>query len=670
MLWSHKEFINNRSNDLLMPQYRYFPYIGTHPSTSNSMKLFVTVSTIISATIAAFSVAWSVPVLASGDAASFVVGPALFSIDPLTAFMVLLINAGVLLGMLYGISYVKPYGAKSSMEAAVHAMALIGLHVSMLAVTMVRDMVSLLIMWEIMSMSSFLLILFEGERARTRRVALRYFIQMHIGAFFLLLATMILAGHSGGDYSFDAMRTYFATQPAWMLFLPLFVGFGMKAGFLPLHTWLPHAHPAAPSHVSGIMSGVMIKLGIYGIVRTVLALPEGQAPLGVVILIVGMISGLYAILQAIVRNDLKRLLAYSSIENIGLIGISIGLAIVGTSVHNTVIATLGWTAVFLHMVHHMLFKVVLFQSAGNIYTATHTRNLNELGGLIHTMPKTVGVFLLGAIAICGLPPLNGFVGEYLMYAASIEGMKSSGAYFSIVSVFALIALCLIGGLAIIAFTKAIGVGMLGAPRTERAAHATERSVWMRLPQMIALSAMILLAIAPQYTLMACSPVIRQFVPTADVVIAQLLPTLTSIGLFNGALGVLIALVVGLRTLATRRAVRRMGPTWGCGFTTADARLQYTSTTYADSTVQLISPVVRVHKQMHAISPVDIFPHSRTYTTDAVDVIEVTTIDPPAKGIAYLLRRLAVFHTGNMRTYIAYAFVFIIVIAAMTVLGVI
>ncbi len=633
------------------------------------MRISFILATVISAAMAALSVAWSVPVLVNGQAASFAYGPLVLAIDPLTAFMVVLINIGVLLGMVYGISYLKPYASKSFMEALVHAVAMVALHGSMLAVTMVRDMVSLLIMWEIMSMSSFLLVLFEGEKARTRRVALSYFIQMHIGAFFLLLATMILAGQTG-SYTFAAMGVFYAQKPAWMLFLPLFLGFGMKAGFLPLHTWLPHAHPAAPSHVSGVMSGVMIKLGIYGILRTILFMQGDQSMLGVAILTVGIVTGLYAILQAIVRNDLKRLLAYSSVENIGLLGISIGMAVLGTSIHNDVIATLGWTAVLLHMVHHMLFKVVLFQSAGNIYAATHTRNLNELGGLMRRMPKTITVFVLGALAICGLPPLNGFVSEFLMYVASIEGMKNSGAYFSIVNFFVLITLCLIGGLAIIAFTKAIGVGMLGEPRTEPARHATERSWFMRLPQQIAIVMMIVMAIVPQLMIASISAVIRTFAPNSDVVLASLMPTMTSLGIFNASLVGAVVLVLALRKIATRNAQRREGPTWGCGFTEADARLQYTSTTYADSTVQLISPVVRVHAHMHALNDVDVFPHARTYTTDVVDVIEESTIQPPIAGIAYVLRRLAVFHTGSMRTYILYAFVFIIAIAVVTIMGVI
>ncbi|CAN5510635.1 proton-conducting transporter membrane subunit [soil metagenome] len=633
------------------------------------MRITFILATLISAAMAALTVAWSVPVLVSGQAASFAYGPAVFSIDPLTAFMVVLINIGVLLGMLYGISYLKPYASKSFMEALVHALAMVALHGSMLAVTMVRDMVSLLIMWEIMSMSSFLLVLFEGEKARTRRVALSYFIQMHVGAFFLLLATMILAGKTG-SYTFDAMGDFYAHSPSWMLFLPLFLGFGMKAGFLPLHTWLPHAHPAAPSHVSGIMSGVMIKLGIYGILRTILYLSGDQSMLGVAILTVGIVTGLYAILKAIVRNDLKRLLAYSSVENIGLLGISIGMAVLGTSIHNNVIATLGWTATLLHMVHHMLFKVVLFQSAGNIYAATHTRNLNELGGLMKRMPNTVTVFILGALAICGLPPMNGFVSEFLMYAASIEGMKNSGAYFSIVNFFVLITLCLIGGLAIIAFTKAIGVGMLGEPRTDHARDAVERPWFMRLPQQIAIGMMIVMAVLPQYMVAAMSAVIRTFIPQCDAVLASLAPTLTSLGIFNASLVGAVGLVLLLRNIATRAAMKRMGPTWGCGFTAADARLQYTSTTYADSTVQLISPVVRVHARMHAFSPADVFPHARAYHTDVVDVIEETMIEPPIAGIALLLRRLAVFHTGSMRTYILYAFVFIIAIAVVTIMGVI
>ena len=280
------------------------------------------------------------------------------------------------------------------------------------------------------------------------------------------------------------LTQYFSGHPNILLFLLFFIGFGIKAGFVPLHTWLPEAHPAAPSHISGVMSGVMIKMGIYGILRVLLSVQTDLLWIGTIILGVSLISGLLGVMTAILQHDLKRLLAYHSIENIGIIGIGIGLGIIGKATGNDALALLGLSGGLLHVLNHSLFKSLLFYGAGSVYRSTHTRHIDHLGGLIKKMPYTAVFFLIGSLAICGLPPFNGFISEYLIYLGMFKSLSGASLYQIITILFSIIGLTLIGGLAIFCFTKAFGIVFLGQPRSDEVSHAKESGIGMMIPQII------------------------------------------------------------------------------------------------------------------------------------------------------------------------------------------
>ncbi len=232
--------------------------------------------------------------------------------------------------------------------------------------------------------------------------------------------------------SFDALRLYFSNHSNLPVFLLFFIGFGIKAGFIPLHTWLPQAHPAAPSHVSGVMSGVMIKMGIYGILRVLMSVQSDLWWIGIIILVVSLISGILGVMMAIVQHDLKRLLAYHSIENIGIIGIGIGLGVIGLATNNAALSLLGFSGGLLHVLNHSLFKSLLFFNAGSVYQAAHSRNIEQLGGLMKRMPYTAIFFLIGSLAICGLPPFNGFISEYLIYLGMFKSLSAANLDQSII----------------------------------------------------------------------------------------------------------------------------------------------------------------------------------------------------------------------------------------------
>jgi hydrogenase-4 component B len=354
----------------------------------------------------------------------FLPGGTELAIDKLASYFILIINFTVFTGIIYAKGYLKSYeNKKQGHQFSIHYFSYLWLYFSMVLVTMVYDGLAFLIVWEFMALSSFLLVIFDSEKEGILKVGLSYLIQMHIGLLFLLVG-FVLVGQFTGTASFDSLGDAFASENLlnafgshgnFWLFLIFFVGFGIKAGFIPLHTWLPHAHPAAPSHVSAVMSSVIIKMGVYGILRVILSLQSDMLYVGIFILFISLASGLYGVMMAIVQHDLKRLLAYHSIENIGIIGIGIGLGVIGMATGNSLLAVLGFSGGLLHVLNHSLFKSLLFYTAGSVYTATGTRDINNLGGLIKNMPKTAFFFLLGALAICGLPPFNGFISEFLIY---------------------------------------------------------------------------------------------------------------------------------------------------------------------------------------------------------------------------------------------------------------
>ena len=394
---------------------------------------------------------WSVPgTLFGGDTGSM---------DGLSALFVVIISVGAVAAVLYSRGYLAHCLAeKSPAHISLHYTALVAMFYAMLGVVLSDGGFSFLFFWELMTVASFLLILFDAQRREVRRAALSYLIMMHIG-FVLLVIGFVRLDAACGAATFGALGDYFRTQPGLPLLLVFLAGFGMKAGLFPMHVWLPEAHPAAPSHVSALMSGVMIKTGVYGILRVTAAL--GEQPLlhtaGVILLAAGVVTGLWGVILAAMQNDVKRLLAYSSIENVGVILIGLGVAALGKSSGNQLVALCGVTGALLHTLNHSLFKSLLFFGAGNILSQTHTTSLDALGGLAKHMPLTAILFLTGTAAICALPPLNGFVSELLIYLGMLDGIASGSNVLA--SAAGLAALALIGGLVVLAFTKTLRHGL-------------------------------------------------------------------------------------------------------------------------------------------------------------------------------------------------------------------
>src|SRR5665213_4156434 len=537
-------------------------------------------------------------------------------IDGLSAWFMLMINLTCINGAFYGIGYMKQYDQQRA-NLSLHWLLFLLFQSSMLWVCMVQNGLVFLIVWELMSISSFLLVIFEHQKKATLKAGINYLVQMHIGVLFLV-AALIWVYYAEGSFEFSAIEKYYSSNPNLWLFLLFFVGFGIKAGFIPLHSWLPQAHPAAPSHISGIMSGVIVKLGIYGIFRMIFLLKQDYTVIGEIIIILSVLTGLYGILNAAIHRDFKKMLAYCTIENIGIIGIGIGIGLMGIGSANSAMIILGFAGALLHTLNHSLFKSLLFFAAGSLYQQTHTRDMEKLGGLVKSMPQTAMLFLIGGMAIGGLPPFNGFVSEYLLYSGILVGIKSAGIANITLMIFSLSGLALIGGISMLTFTKSFGTIFLGNPRTHLHLEPREVSFGMRLPQYFILLIMLSIGMFPQFYFSVINEIVSRSIPAAssagNLIPSSLLNSISAIGKYLMLFIVLLILIYVIRKSLSRRRPVAIGLTWGCGYAAPTAHLQYTGKSFSKSLGKLLNFIILEKKKYKEISAGEIFPAERKHSS--------------------------------------------------------
>jgi formate hydrogenlyase subunit 3/multisubunit Na+/H+ antiporter MnhD subunit len=475
-----------------------------------------------------------------------------------------------------------------------------------------------------------------------------------------------------GSYEFDAIVKFSNQQPviaSTALFLCFFLGFAIKAGFVPFHTWLPYAHPAAPSHVSGIMSGVIIKIGIYGMLRMLLLIKMDYATVGYIILFISIITGVYGVMLATIQHNLKKLLAYHSVENIGIIGIGIGIGCIGLGAENKWMSVLGFTGTLLHILNHSLFKSLLFFSAGNVYQSTHLLNIERLGGLIKKMPHTAILFLFAAIAICGLPPLNGFASEFLIYSGLYNWLYSANLISLIAIVFAVGGLVFIGGLALLCFTKAFSIVFLGNQREESQNDISETGFWQLFPMYMTLSLMIIIGLFPSVFINALQRPVNLFthdtVFNLNLIKVGAIDSLQIITWLFAGLIVLVLAILGLRKYVSKEKLIETGPTWGCGYINATSKMQYTAGSYVRSYSKIAKPILDIEK--NEVEVKNVFPRKKYYKTDPYDKIERVFIDFPIKLINKITDLFIFLQNGRLQTYILYGIIFITAVIMLPVL---
>ena len=599
----------------------------------------------------------------------YIFGDIPIRVDALSGWFILMMNFTVLTGILYGRRYMKHYENKSG-GIPMHFVGYIINHVSMIGVFCVQNSLAFLYVWELMALSSFILVIFEYKNPKTLKAGINYLIQAHICILFLTVGLIWVSSHTN-SYDFNAISQYSASvSPAIssLLFLILFIGFAIKAGFVPFHTWLPYAHPVAPSHVSGVMSGVMIKLGVFGILRILLLVNQNYLSIGYFILIFSLISGVYGVMLAIVQHDLKKLLAYHSIENIGIIGMGIGLGTIGMGIQNPYLAFAGFAGALLHTLNHSLFKSLLFYGAGTIYQAIHTLNIDSMGGLIKKMPQTAILFLVAAMAISGLPPFNGFVSEFLIYQGFFVGIHLGSITLTTILILSIIALVLIGGMALLCFTKAFGIIFLGQERSQFDHEVREAETSKLLPGYLVVLFILIIGLFPQLFIQLLINPVRLFTGSLDVGLPVLLMTdnLQSISLVAWTFILIIASIAAIKKIAGRNHKKITSPTWGCGYEAPNSRMQYTAGSYVRTYRKLIGPLLQMNKKEEDIEGV--FSSPINSETHPYDKIEVIFIDLPLKFLNNILARVRIIQTGNMRHYILYGVLFIFIIVIFSVLN--
>jgi hydrogenase-4 component B len=582
-------------------------------------------------------------------------------IDSLSAFFILIINFTFLTGAFYGFDYMKKYKERAS-QISLHCVSYIIAHLSLIGICMMANGFFLLLLWELMAISQFILVIFENEKEETIKAGINYLIQSHVCIVFLMLGFIYVAFKTG-SYSFDAISEFSAHQSTLAgtaLFLCFFIGFAIKAGFVPFHTWLPYAHPAAPSHISGVMSGVVIKIGIYGILRMLLLIKTDYATIGYIILVISVITGVYGVMLATIQHDLKKLLAYHSIENIGIIGIGIGIGCIGLGDSNKWMAILGFSGAMLHTLNHSLFKSLLFYSAGNVLSSAHTVNIDDLGGIIKKMPRTAILFLIAAIAICGLPPLNGFISEFIIYGGIYNWLYSATLLSLITIVFALGGLVLIGGLAIMCFTKAFSVVFLGKGRNIETSKVTEVSKLRLFPMYMVALFMICIGLFPYFFIDILQKPVNLFthhvVFNLNLIKVGVIDSLQLLNFIFIGFAVLIIVIFWLRSFISKRRLIESGTTWSCAYTTDIPKAQYTAGSYVKSYARLAKPVLEIEKTDEEIK--EVFPVEKHYHTNSYDKIEKVFIDGPLRFVNKFFDRFLFLQNGQLQSYILYGIVFI------------
>jgi hydrogenase-4 component B len=579
--------------------------------------------------------------------------PVFLKLDALSALFLSVIFLLSALSAIYGTGYLKKYGNDKNIGASWFFYNILVL--SMALVCLSGNMLLFLLSWETMALSSFFLVAFESEKTESRKAAWIYLVASQLGTAFLLPLFLIL-GKASGSLDFGAPGAALSPATAHLCFFLAVIGFGTKAGVMPFHVWLPEAHPAAPSHVSALMSGVMIKTGIYGLVRVLPLLGPPPFLFGAVLIFLGASSGVLGVLFALAQHDLKRLLAYHSVENIGIILLGLGVGFIGLSAGLPGLAALGFAGGLLHVVNHALFKGLLFLGAGAVLKETHTRELDHLGGLLKKMPWTGAFFLVGALAISGLPPFNGFISEFLVYFGSFTGATALSAGHAMGPVLCIGSLALIGGLCAACFTKAFGIVFLGEPRSEEALHARESGALMLIPMAILALLCLLIGLSGPLVLRALVPAVTLLSGNAGAEgLAQASGPLLYVTLSAAGLIVLIALFAGIRILLLHRNRASIAtatvPTWDCGYAAPSARMQYTASSFAQPITDLFGRLLRTRKNIRV--PAAYFPGKASLETETPDLSREGVFQPVFSGITSLLSRIRVLQEGRLQIYALY-----------------
>ena len=595
-----------------------------------------------------------------------VAGGIAIRLDVLGAFFLGIVSIVGLPATLYGASYTHAYDDRYSVRfmGLMFNLFLLGMSI----VPCAGNVLTFVLGWELMSVASYFLVMTEFEEAETRSAGLWYAGMTHFGLVLLLPMFFLMA--TGGGTAFSDLKIAAASLPATTrggVFVLAVLAFGSKAGLAPLHVWLPRAHPAAPSHVSALMSGVMIKLGIYGLVRVTLdLLGGGPAWWGGVLLALGSISALLGVLYALAEQDLKRLLAYSSVENIGIVVIGLGAGLLLHSHGLDALALVAFAGALFHCLNHACFKALLFLGAGNVLHQAHTRNMEEMGGLVKRMPQTAVLFAVGAVAIAALPPLNGFASEWLVFQGLLAGAQIPRPEVAVGIPVAIGMLALTSGLAAACFVKAFGISFLAMPRSDRAARACEAPRAMRFPMWLLGTLCVVLGLGASVVVPALYRVLESvdglaLGTTTRVTTSWWIEAPQALGQVSPALLAALLLVViagSVAILTPARRRMRLTETWGCGRIAQTSRMEYTSAAFAEPLRRVFAELYRPTKDLTVSTHPESRYHVRaiSYTSEVHPWFETIIFDPVLHLVRVVSARVRQLQAGSVHLYLLYVVV--------------
>ncbi len=606
-----------------------------------------------------------------------------FGIDALSAFFVTIIALIATIASLYAFGYIKHF-------TPAYRLGRLGFFynifiASMLLVVTAQNIVAFLIAWELMSLSTYFLVIYEYREQTNIKAGTRYFIMMHVSFAFIMLA-MLLLYRATGTLGFANMAPALTTASPLMLgaiLLCALVGFGIKAGIIPLHIWLPDAHPAAPSHVSALMSGVMIKTGIYMMIRIFfIIMPTPPLWFGLAVLTIAIISSILGVLYALSEHDIKRLLAYHSIENIGIILLGVGSALIFLSLGLPALAQIALIAGLFHTLNHAIFKALLFLSAGSVVSQKHTRDMEHYGGLIKYMPVTAVSFLVGAMAISALPPLNGFVSEWLTFQSLFAGIiHGNSMTLSIAFTLAVGGLALTSGLAAACFVKAFGVIFLARPRSEEISHAHEMPLSSQLSMLILAALTLIVAVQSSFivhTLASITGTFSAFSNTASAFSSQpftiTLGAGSAISMTMVALTLILAILLALWIVSLIGGRRRVevGTTWDCG-TPLSPRMEITAFGFAHSIITVMRGIMRPTRQSsveYQDANIRYFPAEHSIHFFTHDFATTHLYRPLDRTLARASQIIGRIQNGSVNAYVLYMFMTLLALFVVISLGII
>lgn len=586
-------------------------------------------------------------------ASSLPFGPLEAGIDPLSAFFLLPVFIVASCCAVYGIGY---WPALQHPRTAPRLTFFFGVLASSLAfIPLARNGVLFLIFWEIMALSAYFALATDDLEQEVRDASLIYLVATHSGTLALFACFSLLG--TAGSFAFPAVGTLDGTAPlGTAIFATALLGFGLKAGVMPLHVWLPGAHASAPSHVSALMSGVLIKMGIYGMVRTLSFFGVVPAWWGMVLLAAGIVSGILGVAFAVGQHDLKRLLAYHSIENIGIIVMGLGVALIGKAAGLPALVVLGLGGALLHVLNHALFKSLLFLGAGAVIHGAGTREIDRLGGLGRRMPWTSALFLTGAVAICGLPPLNGFVSELLVYLGLFSGLVQGKGAATLLLGLATPALAMVGGMAVLCFVKVFGTAFLGLPRSAEAAGCHEPGWTMRGPMVLLAVLCASIGLLPVVLPRILEPAIFAWspqLPFTGVRLAEAAP----LGWITLMGGVLLLAILGVGAWLWKRVTAEpqgATGTWDCGFALPTTRMQYTASSFGEMFVKLFASVLRPRVHLPQIQ--GLFPEKSAFSSHVPEAVLDLVLAPLLAATDRRFSLARKLQHGRLHLYILYIFV--------------